>query len=102
MPMSVRLPDNSIRELATGATGVIVGGPVRITSDGVGYTWWQVQWFDGNGTVDLYINGSKTATTNAGPTGGAAISYPIASLEIVSSGSSTQGVATLQSMGILI
>jgi len=24
---------------------------VRITSDGVGYTWWQVQWFDGSSTV---------------------------------------------------
>jgi hypothetical protein len=35
----------------SGATGVIVGGPVRITGDDVGYTWWQVQWFDGNATL---------------------------------------------------
>ncbi len=36
---------------STGATGVIVGGPVRVTSDGAGYTWWRVQWFDGSSTV---------------------------------------------------
>lgn len=36
---------------ATGANGVIIGGPVRVTSDGVGYTWWRVQWFDGDATV---------------------------------------------------
>lgn len=36
---------------ATGANGLIIGGPVRVTSDGVGYTWWQVQWFDANATI---------------------------------------------------
>ena len=36
---------------SSGATGVIVGGPMRITSDGVGYTWWRVQWFDGDSTL---------------------------------------------------
>jgi len=36
---------------ASGATGILIGGPVRITSDGVGYTWWQVQWLDGGSTV---------------------------------------------------
>jgi len=35
----------------TGATGLIIGGPVRVTTDGVGYTWWQVQWFDSNSTI---------------------------------------------------
>jgi hypothetical protein len=35
----------------SGATGLIVGGPVRVTSDDVGYTWWQVQWFDAGATV---------------------------------------------------
>ncbi len=35
----------------SGATGIIIGGPVRVTSDGVGYTWWRVQWFDGSSTV---------------------------------------------------
>lgn len=36
---------------ASGAAGVIIGGPVRVTSDGVGYTWWRVQWFDASSTV---------------------------------------------------
>lgn len=36
---------------ASGANGLIIGGPVRVTSDGVGYTWWRVQWFDANATV---------------------------------------------------
>lgn len=36
---------------STGANGLIIGGPVRVTSDGVGYTWWQVQWFDANATI---------------------------------------------------
>lgn len=36
---------------ASGATGVIVGGPVRVTSDGMGYTWWRVQWHDASQTV---------------------------------------------------
>ena len=36
---------------ASGANGIIIGGPVRITSDGAGYTWWRVQWFDANATI---------------------------------------------------
>jgi len=36
---------------ASGVKGIIIGGPVRITSDGVGYTWWRVQWFDGSSTI---------------------------------------------------
>jgi hypothetical protein len=36
---------------ASGANGLIIGGPVRVTSDGVGYTWWRVQWFDASATV---------------------------------------------------
>ena len=36
---------------STGANGVIIGGPVRVTSDGVGYTWWRVQWFDATSTI---------------------------------------------------
>ncbi|HEX5221542.1 MAG TPA: putative Ig domain-containing protein [Verrucomicrobiae bacterium] len=35
----------------SGSTGIIIGGPVRVTSDGVGYTWWRVQWFDGSSTM---------------------------------------------------
>ena len=36
---------------ASGANGLIIGGPVRVTSDGVGYTWWRVQWFDASATI---------------------------------------------------
>jgi hypothetical protein len=36
---------------ASGAHGIIIAGPVRVTSDGVGYTWWRVQWFDANATI---------------------------------------------------
>jgi len=36
---------------ASGSTGLIIGGPVRVTSDGVGYTWWRVQWFDSGPTI---------------------------------------------------
>jgi hypothetical protein len=55
-----RCPDGSITNgtgcpqittKASGATGLIIGGPVRITTDGLGYTWWEVQWFDGNATI---------------------------------------------------
>lgn len=30
-----------------GALGVITSGPVRVTSDGKGFTWWKVSWNDG-------------------------------------------------------
>ena len=36
---------------ASGANGLIIGGPIRVTSDGVGYTWWRVQWFDASATI---------------------------------------------------
>lgn len=36
---------------ASGASGLIIGGPVRITSDGIGHTWWRVQWFDASSTI---------------------------------------------------
>ena len=36
---------------ATGANGIIIGGPMRVTSDGVGYTWWRVQWFDASNSI---------------------------------------------------
>jgi hypothetical protein len=36
---------------SAGANGVIIGGPIRITSDGIGYTWWRVQWFDAGNTI---------------------------------------------------
>jgi hypothetical protein len=36
---------------AAGATGVIISGPVRITTDGIGHTWWRVQWHDAGPTI---------------------------------------------------
>lgn len=33
------------------AAGVIIGGPVRVTADGVGFTWWRVQWHDAESTI---------------------------------------------------
>lgn len=35
----------------SGANGLIIGGPVRVTGDGIGYTWWRVQWFDASNTI---------------------------------------------------
>ncbi|MBA4148538.1 MAG: putative Ig domain-containing protein [Verrucomicrobia bacterium] len=32
---------------AVGSTGAITIGPVRVTSDGEGFTWWKVSWSDG-------------------------------------------------------
>jgi Putative Ig domain/Stage II sporulation protein len=31
---------------AVGSTGTIIGGPTQVTSDGMGYTWWKIQWSD--------------------------------------------------------
>ncbi len=36
---------------AAGATGVILGGPVVVTNDGKGFTWYQVQWNDAGPTI---------------------------------------------------
>ncbi|MBA4146497.1 MAG: hypothetical protein H0X66_00155 [Verrucomicrobia bacterium] len=36
---------------ASGQTGVIIGGPVRITEDDKGFTWYQIQWNDGSSTT---------------------------------------------------
>jgi hypothetical protein len=35
----------------SGASGVIIGGPVRVTTDGIGHTWWRVQWHDAGSTI---------------------------------------------------
>jgi Stage II sporulation protein/Putative Ig domain len=41
---------------SAGATGVIVGGPVQITSDGAGYTWFQIRWANVTGwSVENYL-----------------------------------------------
>lgn len=34
-----------------GSTGVIIDGPVQITSDGFGFTWWKIQWNDVDSTI---------------------------------------------------
>lgn len=36
---------------ASGSTGVIIAGPTRVTTDGIGYTWWRVQWHDAGPTI---------------------------------------------------
>lgn len=36
---------------ASGATGTILAGPVQVTSDGFGFTWYRVQWNDGAGSL---------------------------------------------------
>lgn len=36
---------------AIGSTGVIIAGPVQVTSDGIGYTWWKIQWNDAGPTI---------------------------------------------------
>lgn len=35
-----------IASKAVGSTGVITAGPVRVTSDGRGFTWWKITWSD--------------------------------------------------------
>lgn len=32
---------------SAGKTGVIIGGPVQVLSDGFGFTWWKIEWNDG-------------------------------------------------------
>lgn len=40
----------------SGSVGTIIGGPSLVTVDGVGYTWWQVDWGDTNGwCVENYL-----------------------------------------------
>lgn len=36
---------------ATGATGLILAGPQQVVSDGLGHTWYRVQWLDGSGLI---------------------------------------------------
>ncbi|MFN7138636.1 MAG: putative Ig domain-containing protein [Limisphaerales bacterium] len=35
-----------VTTMAAGSTGVITAGPVRVTSDSKGFTWWKVTWSD--------------------------------------------------------
>ena len=55
---------------ASGATGIIIGGPVLITTDGVGHTWWRVQWEDAGPTIGWSPENwleRTTAPTNVPP-----------------------------------
>jgi hypothetical protein len=36
---------------SSGATGVILDGPVRVTADGRGFTWWKIQWNDAGSPI---------------------------------------------------
>ena len=41
---------------AVGSAGMIVGGPVQVTTDGAGYTWYQIQWGNATGwSVENYL-----------------------------------------------
>ena len=37
----------SLGTVPSGGLGVIIGGPLQVTNDASGYTWWQVQWSNG-------------------------------------------------------
>jgi hypothetical protein len=54
---------------AAGSTGTIIGGPVLATSDGNGYTWWQIQWSDGvvGWSVENYLE--RIVPVPSAPTG---------------------------------
>ena len=59
---------------AAGATGIIIGGPLVVTNDGKGFTWYQVQWNDAGPTLgwsaENYLE--RVFTLPAAPTGLAA------------------------------
>lgn len=59
----------AIASKGAGATGVIIGGPIQVTSDGSGFTWWQIQWSDNvvGWSVENYLDRIVPAPT--APTG---------------------------------
>lgn len=63
----------------SGSVGTIIGGPSLVTVDGVGHTWWQVDWGDTNGwCVENYLERvSATPGTPANLTATAASAYRI-------------------------
>jgi hypothetical protein len=51
----------------SGSIGTIIGGPVLVTADGVGHTWWQVDWGDTNGwSVENFLE--RVSATPSAPT----------------------------------
>lgn len=63
----------------SGSVGTIIGGPTLVTVDGVGHTWWQVNWGDTNGwCVENFLERvSATPGTPASLTATAASAYRI-------------------------
>jgi hypothetical protein len=61
----VNCPSLGTRPL--GALGYIIGGPVRVTADGQGYTWWRVHWQNGleGWSVENYLD--RFIPTNTAP-----------------------------------
>jgi hypothetical protein len=52
----------------SGSMGTIIGGPSLVTADGIGHTWWQVDWGDTNGwCVENYLE--RVSATPGTPTG---------------------------------
>ncbi len=60
---------SSIASKSAGATGLIIGGPIQVSSDGSGYTWWQIQWSDSvvGWSVENYLE--RIVPTPAAPSG---------------------------------
>ena len=63
----------------SGSVGTIIGGPSLVTVDGVGHTWWQVDWGDTNGwCVENYLERvSATPSAPASLTATAASAYRV-------------------------
>lgn len=60
---------------ASGSIGTILGGPVLVTGDGGGFTWWQVDWGDTNGwCVENYLERVSAVPAAPGPLTATAIS----------------------------
>ena len=59
----------SLGTVPAGGLGVIIGGPLQVTNDASGYTWWQVQWNNGltGWSVENYLE--RVIPTPSAPVG---------------------------------